>query len=236
MSKNFEIRREVVLAATPGQVFAAVTGGTSGWLFPTAQPSPDGTPDEEGNRVVTWEPPNHLLVRTDGADGWFNALEHIIEGEDNGTTVVRYVHSGIFVDDWDTQFDGAGKHTDFYLHSLGQYVRHFAGRPVTYVAADPEGPAARAPGATEVLRKTLGVRAVGDRVLIDVPGLDPVDGEVDYLTEHFIGIRSADALYRFYGRESWGAPVSAAHHLFAADADAEKATNAWQSWINSSYA
>ena len=42
---------------------------------------------------------------------------------------MRYVHSGIFVDDWDNQYDGAAKHTDFYLHTLREYLTHFAPPP-----------------------------------------------------------------------------------------------------------
>ncbi|MDQ3578193.1 MAG: SRPBCC domain-containing protein [Actinomycetota bacterium] len=232
MSKKFEIRRDIVLDATPEQVFAAVTADTTGWLFPTPHPSEDGTPDADGNRVTTWNPPHEYVVRTDGDDGVFNALEHIIEAGEGGTTVVHYVHSGIFVDDWDTQFDGAAKHTDFYLHSLGQYVKYFPGRSTTFVTLDPGSSAGRAPGATEMLRKELGINAVGDAVRIDA--LD-VDGVVDYLTEHFIGIRGENALYRFYGREAWGGPVSAAHHLYAADVDANEAHAAWQRWLDSVY-
>jgi len=34
MSHTFEIKREVVLEATPEEVFAAVTTGIAGWMFP----------------------------------------------------------------------------------------------------------------------------------------------------------------------------------------------------------
>ncbi|PPK64889.1 SRPBCC domain-containing protein [Actinokineospora auranticolor] len=232
MSKQFEIRREVVLEATPAQIFAAVTENQGSWLFPMPYPPADGTVDAQGSRVTKWDPPHEVAVRTEGPDGWFNALEHVIEARDGGTAVLRYVHSGIFTDDWDTQYDGAGKHTDFYLHSLGQYVKHFPGRGATYVAAD--GPAAsHAPGAVDVLRRALGVTAVGDRVRIEGLG---VDAEVDYLEGQFIGLRDGDTLYRFYCREPWGAPVSLAHHLFTEPADPEKTTAAWQTWLDAVYA
>ncbi|WP_018685999.1 hypothetical protein [Actinokineospora enzanensis] len=235
MSKQFEVRREVVLEATPEQVFNAIAENHAGWMFPTPNPPADGTPDDQGNRVTTWDPPAAVAYRTEGPDGWFNALEHIIEARDGGTTVLRYVHSGIFTGDWDTQYDGVGVHTDFYLHSLGQYVRFFPGRDATYLAAD--GPAASTTaGSVDVLRTALGVTAVGDRVRLEVPGLDPVDAEVDYLDDHFIGLRSADALYRFYCRDRWGGPASAAHHLFTAPADAAKTTEAWQHWLDSVFA
>ena len=43
-----------------------------------------------------------------------------------------------------------------------------------------------------------------------VPGIDPIDGVVDYLTATFVGVRTADGLYRFYGRDAFGWPVGAA--------------------------
>ena len=44
------------------------------------------------------------------------------------------------------------------------------------------------------------------------PGLDPVDAVVDYATPNFIGVRSADGLYRFFGRNAFGMPVGLGHH------------------------
>ena len=31
-------------------------------------------------------------------------------------------HSGILADEWEDQYDAIGAHTDFYLHTLGQYL------------------------------------------------------------------------------------------------------------------
>ncbi|MCX5043504.1 SRPBCC domain-containing protein [Aldersonia sp. NBC_00410] len=236
MAHEFRIEREVVLPATPEQVFAAVTEGTAGWMFPTPAVNP-ADPDP-ANPVRTWDPPHHLAVRQDGPDGWFNALEHIIEAHDGGTAVVRYVHSGIMTDDWEAQYDGASKHTDFYLHSLGEYLDHFAGRPVTYIAAD--GPeSSGAPGSFDRLPPALGISAAaapGAPVALDIPGLDHIDAVIDYRNEWFLGLRSADALYRFYGRDSFGATVDAAHHLFGARTDGDRQQTAWQNWLDALYA
>ncbi|OLR91275.1 SRPBCC family protein [Actinokineospora bangkokensis] len=236
--KQFRIEREIVVDATPEDVFAAVTDGLAGWLFPVTVPPADGTPDESGARAVAWEPGKHLhTVVGDPEEGWFNSLEHIIEARDGGTTVVRYVHSGVFTDDWDSQFDGASKHTDFYLHSLGQYLQHFAGRPVTYVDA-PGTEASQHPGGVDELRAALGLTAdtaVGDRVELDIPGLPTITGEVDYLHGQFTGIRTADSLLRFYGREPWGMPVAAAHHVFA-EVDGEAVAKAWNAWLDGIWA
>jgi hypothetical protein len=221
MSGPFEINRAVALPATPEQVFAAVTSGTAGWMFPTG---PEPGPADP--RVRGWDPPREFRVRVDGEDGWFNALEYLIEAREGGTAVLRYVHSGIFTDDWDDQYDGVGSHTDFYLHTLGQYLAHFAGRPARYAAAD--GPAAStAPDGFAVLRRALGDPAVGQPVRLAIPGLDPVDTVTDWADDHFLGLRGPTGLYRFFGRNAWGAPVGLSLHLFdpTADPDAIKATD-----------
>ena len=160
MAREFEIRREVELPATPEQVWAAVaTGaGTASWLFPTGEGEPHEVGEAwAGHTVTALDPPRHFAVAAQGPDGTVvNALEYLIEARDGGTAVLRYVHSGILTGDWDSQYDATGQHTDFYLHTLGQYLRYFDGRPVTYVAA--EGPAAsKAPGAFDTLRRALGL-------------------------------------------------------------------------------
>src|SRR5437763_16223276 len=94
-------------------------------------------------------------------DGTFNALDYAIEARDGGTAHLRYVHSGILSDGWEDQYDAIGAHTDFYLHTLGQYLEHFNGRPVTYIgqpSAGIEGPeSAGKPDSMDVLRAALGV-------------------------------------------------------------------------------
>ncbi len=240
MPREFEIRREVELPATPEQVWAAVaTGdGTAAWMFPTAAGAPGGTGEVfAGHTVIAFEPPWHLALRAEGPDGWFNALEYQMEARDSGTVVLRYVHSGVFVADWDNQYDSASQHTDFYLHTLGQYLRYFAGRRATYVAAQgPEKSAAK--GAFDRVRHALrltGPASAGDRVRMELPDADPVDGELDYLTPNFIGVRTTDGLYRFFGRNAFGMPVGLGHHLFAPDATADGAQRAWQSWLAGLY-
>ncbi|MGH3121310.1 MAG: hypothetical protein ACRDND_09855 [Streptosporangiaceae bacterium] len=241
MAREFEIRREVELPATPGQVWAAVAtaAGTASWLFPMGEDEAHAVGDVvAGHTVTTFDPPHHLVVRAEAPDGTvMNALEYIIEARDGGTAVLRYVHSGIFTDDWDNQYDAAGQHTDFYLHTLGQYLRYFDGRPVTYVAA--EGPeSSKAPGAFDAVRRGLGVNgqgAAGDQVRLALPRLEPLEGVVDYTAPNFLGVRTADGLYRFYGRNAFGMPVGLAHHLFAPGVDREKTELAWRTWLDGRY-
>jgi uncharacterized protein YndB with AHSA1/START domain len=235
MSREFEIRREVELPGTPEQVFAAVaTGtGTAGWMFPTGEGAPTAVGEEfAGHRVVALDPPHHFAVRAEGDDGWFNALEYRIERHGDGA-ILRYVHSGVMTGDWDTQYDGADRHTDFYLHSLGEYLAHFAGRDVTYIGAD--GPKdALGPEAFAAVRAALGLgedAAAGDPVDAELAGIGRLRGEVDYVDDMFIGVRADDALYRFYGRGRMGMPVFAGHHLFAPGVDASAGQAAWESWL-----
>jgi len=234
MGREFEIRREVELPGTPEDVWQAVaTGeGNAAWLFPNLV---------EPEQATVWEPPRRLVVRVEGEDGWFNQIEDVIEARDGSTTVLRYVHSGIFTEDWDDQYDAAGQHTDFYLHTLGQYLEHFKGRPVTYVGGEGssglEGPSAStAPGSFGVLRRALGVgddASVGDRLRF---GPDALEGVVDYVHPHFVGIRTADGLFRFFGRDAWGLPTAMSAHLFAAGVDTAETERAWSEWLTALYA
>ena len=52
----------------------------------------------------------------------------------------------------------------------------------------------------------------------------------------FLGVRTSDGLYRFYGRNAFGMPVGLAHHLFAAAVDREKTELAWRTWLDGLYA
>jgi hypothetical protein len=229
MGKEFEIRREVELPATPEQVWEAVaTGpGTASWLFPE-DPGP--------NDLVESDRPYHYAVRTEGEGGHFNAVEFVIEAREGGTALLRYVHSGVFDEEgWDDQYDAVNSHTDFYLHTLGQYLDHFAPRSATYVGGGPgglQGPeASMTPDAFEQLRRELGAANEGDRVSLPNDG---GDGVVDYATDRFLGVRTGDALYRFFGRNAFGGPVGMSIHHFG-DVDVDAATRVWSDWLQSVY-
>jgi hypothetical protein len=235
MSKEFEIRREVAVPGTPEQVFAAVTRETGGWMFPVEDVPAVGGIGPDDPKVKVWSPPEHVAIRIEGPGGFFNALDYLIEAREGGTAYLRYVHSGVLMqDDWEDQYNGVGAHTDFYLHSLGQYVKYFAGRPVQYVAAG--GPAASAQaGSIDVLKAALGVGPesnAGDALSFEVPDFGWIEAEIDYLTPHFLGLRTSGALYRFYGREAFGGTVDLAHHLFEPKAESAEAAAAWQAWLN----
>jgi uncharacterized protein YndB with AHSA1/START domain len=232
MPREFEIRRELELPASPEEVWDAVAtaAGNAAWLFP----SPPSEP-------VVSEPPHRLVVRQEDGD-WFNAVAFVIEGREGGRTLLRYAHSGVFVDDWDTQYDAVNQHTDFYLHALGQYLEHFAGRTATYVGDVPGGvqaPEASAqPDGFERLQRALSLpegAGEGDSVQLSPDGLEPIEGVIDHRRGPFLGIRTPDGLYRFFGRNAFGAPVGVAVHSFGNGIDAEQVKSAWRSWLDGVY-
>ena len=233
MPPEFECRREIVLPATPEEVWEAVasTSGNAAWLFPN-----EIAPDGSGASV--WDPPHHFAVRMEQGD-WFNALEFVIEGRDGGKSLLRYAHSGIFVEDWDTQYDAVQQHTDFYLHTLAEYLEHFGGQPATYIGDVPQGilgPAASAsPDGFERLQRALGLDpsvSEGDAVRLTPDGPPPVSGVADYLRPNFLGVRSSDALYCFFGRNAFGSPVGMSIHSFDPGIDAEQTERLWREWLH----
>jgi hypothetical protein len=243
MSREFEITREIDLPAGPRDVWTAITADTAAWQFPTGMEIPAGTTPSPDAPVTTWDPPKRLVIRMESPDGTFNALDYSIEARAGGTAHLRYVHSGILADEWEDQYDAIDGHTDFYLHTLAQYLEHFNGRPATYVgqpSSGIEGPeAAGAADAMETLRSALGIgqdAAVGEAVHAQLGDAGPLDGVIDYATPQFLGVRTDDSLYRFFGRNHFGSVVGMSAHVFRDDADAVGAEAALKRWLASVYA
>lgn len=226
-NRKFEIVADTELPGTPERVWEAVTNGTAAWLFPN---------DGWDSVNIVEEYPHHLVNRMEGPDGWFNQLEHTLEPLEGGRAKLHYIHSGIFADNWDEQYDGASKHTGFYLHTLGQYLQFFDGRPVVFT--DVQAPAASlTPDGFVKLKKALGVEgtAAGTRVEVDLDGVGRVNGEVDFANENFLGIRTSDTMYRFFGRNAFGAPVGITVHDFSGSGDAELTAKAWSGFLERVY-
>jgi uncharacterized protein YndB with AHSA1/START domain len=226
--REFEIVYDTELPGTPERVWEAVTAGTPAWMFPTDQWPAVKTVEEF---------PHHLVSRMDGPDGWFNQLEHVLEPLDGGRARLHYVHSGIFADNWDEQYDGASRHTEFYLHTLGQYLQYFDGRPAVFT--DIQAPAAsQTPDGFVQLRRALGIEQAGQgsQVELELDGVGRLSGEVDFANEHFLGIRTSDALYRFFGRNAFGAPVGMTVHDFSGAGDPETTAKAWGNFLEKAYA
>lgn len=245
MAEKFEMCRDNELPATPEQVWAAVaTGpGNLGWVFPMEiEPWEGGVVSRGPCTVTVWDPPRKFACRLDRDDGFSHVLEYHLKARDGGTTVLRTaihrVHTGTVDDVWKTSVAATGEYTDFYHHTLEQYLRYFTGRPATFVQAS--GPAAATDeNAFTMLRRGLGLSddvAQGNQVRLTPTGLDPLDAVVDYSTPHFIGLRTADGLYRFFGGNAWGMPVGLSLHLFADGVDQDKTEHAWRVWLDAVFA
>ena len=151
--------------------------------------------------------------------------------------------SGILADGWEDQYDAIDGHTDFYLHTLAQSLEHFNGRPVTYVAQPSSGidgpEASGTPDAMDTLRAALGIAegaAVGDAVHAVLGDAGPLDGVIDYLAPEFIGVRDADGLWRFFGRNHYGHVVGMSAHVFRDVVDAAQAETIPKAWLDGIYA
>ena len=213
MSRPFEIRREVALPATPEQVWRAVATpeGQAGWFMTVPE-----TPGEPAAEIEA-DPP-HRLVHRFGTQ----AIEYLVEARDGGSTVLRFVHSGMLEDDWGDEFETmTGFGWDLYLFTLGEYLRHFPDRPAVYAEAE-------APSTPDAWRRILA--ALGDPAEGDPVG-GPHAGVVDRRTEHYLGIRTSDSLIRFHERSLIGMPVAVGHHDFTPGADAAVLTEAWTRWL-----
>lgn len=238
MSNRFEIRKQVVLEATPEQVWQAIATpeGQAAW-------SPDPYTPRDGLHVDE-APPSRLEVRTPQApDGAFHAFEYILEARDDSTTVLRFVHSGFLGDDWDAEFDYGdltARGWDMYLHTLAQYLKHFAGRPAAYVEA--QAPASSSTEeAWSVLESALGLTGpvgLGDEVRLTPEGLPVIDGVVDYVEpgdDGFLAVRGSDGLYRFHSMAIMDMPIAVGHYLYT-EVDREQAERDWREWLERVFA
>ncbi|HEV7685230.1 MAG TPA: SRPBCC domain-containing protein [Acidimicrobiia bacterium] len=230
MGRPFEIRRQIVLDAQPEVVWEAVaTGpGLAAWFMPMEL-------DPDSPMVTSWEPGRRLGVRIPAAeDGSFQVFDYRLESDGPGRTGLRFAHSGFTGDGWGDDFEAqTGAGWDMYLHTLSQYLAHFAGRPALYLEA--EAPAASAePGAWPRLVAALGLTEpveLGAAVRFDLPGVGAVEGAVDYATPTFIGLRAPLALIRFHGRAAMKMPVAVSQHTYIATFDTASAQRGWETWL-----
>lgn len=238
MSRDFEIRKEVELDATPERVWEAITTreGLRAWLF-----DQEFVPDATSAQV--WDRPHRLLVRLPRApDGATQAFEYVIEARAGGHAVLRFVHSGFLGDSWDADFDFSevtGYGWTLYLHTLAEYFAHFAGRPAMYVEIEAP-PASSAEGAWPRLMAQIGVAEgleAGDAVRFEPEGMAPIEGVADFVTPgHFLGIRTSDSLIRFHSRGGLAMPVAVGMHLYDGPSDPDRIRTAWHEWLTAVYA
>jgi uncharacterized protein YndB with AHSA1/START domain len=219
VSRRFELRREVMLPASPDEVWRAIATpeGQAGW-FMTSPDDPDAETVEEVDTGEGGDRERRLKIRSGT-----HAMEYVIQAASGATTVLRLVHSGILGDDWGDEFETmTGLGWDQYLFTLGEYLRHFPGRPAVYGAA--EAPAR--PGAWQRVLAALDDPATGDTVRLPVgPGV------VDLRSDHYLGVRTPNALVRFHERSLLGMPVAVGHHDHTSGADPHRLAATWSGWL-----
>jgi uncharacterized protein YndB with AHSA1/START domain len=249
MAHPFELTHEIEVPATPEEVWQAIaTGpGVDSWFMGVNEIEPreggttrtvmrDGT---EEATVTAWEPPSRFSYRTpEGPDGALHAFEYIVEGREKGSTVVRWVHSGFLGENWEKEYEGLSEGDPMYFDKLRVYLTYFRGRLATSVSVF--GPVI--PDRDEAWAKFhrgLGLEAapaLGDHVRLTPEGLPQLDGEVDWLSRDFLGVRTDDGIYRFMHISVFGGPTGVGHHIFVDGLDQAETERAWGSWLNGLFA
>jgi hypothetical protein len=90
----------------------------------------------------------------------------------------------------------------------------------------------------QTLRAALGLSpdaGVGEPVNASLGDAGTLDGVIDYSTPEFLGVRTADGLYRFFGRNHYGGVVGMSAHLFEDRVDAAAREAALKAWLDGVY-
>ena len=246
MGHNWNVDDEFELDATPEEVWQAIASGPGidSWFMGVSDVEPgvggSVTTDFGGfaqrSEITAWEPTRHLAYTSEPSpDGRFIAFEYLLEAKDGGTTMMRQVATGFLPgDDWEAEFEAMVTGGLMYTRTLRSYVDHFTGRfgvPVSAMVQHPDFDRA-----WDRMRADLGLpaeTAEGDRVTLTPTGFAPIAGVIDYLADGYLGVRAADALYRFY-RGFFGPGLG--HHVFTDGADRAQLEAEWQGWLEGAVA
>ncbi len=244
--REFEIRDELTLAATPDQVWDAIaTGpGLDSWFMGRSEiePGEGGTnrlelPGHTQESTITaWEPGRHLAFRGDDPDGTFAAFEFLIEGRDGGSSVLRCVHNGTLVDDWEGQYEGMKVGDAMHLRKLAAYLAHFPGRTSRFnlflfgpaVADDSK--------VWPTFADALSVDEIteGAPIRLNVPGLPSSTGTIDFLTApHCVGVHTPNGILMLM--KGYRDMLFLEYHGFSDDEDPNEAEAAYQSWLSTAF-
>ncbi|MEO5939303.1 MAG: SRPBCC domain-containing protein [Candidatus Limnocylindrales bacterium] len=245
MAHPFEVRGEQTINATPEQVWEALSSGPAldGWWMGENELEPrlggafrttlPGFTME--STITTWEPPRRFASTSPEADdGRLMTFAFEIEGRAGGTTTLRFVHSGFLPgDDWEQEYEALKIGDPAYVAKLAEYVEHFLGR--TAVPITLWGPQVSAERAWAAIHAALGLAGhpiVGQPARFQATGLPDLDGEIDYASPDFIGLRTADGMYRFiHGMGT----VALGHHIYE-PVERASTEQAWQAWLDTAFA
>lgn len=232
---------EFELDATPEEVWGAIASGPGidSWFMgvSSVEPGVGGAVNTDfggfvqRSEITAWEPNRHFAHSSEvGPDGRFIAFEYLLEAREGGTTVMRQVATGFLPgDDWEAEFEAMLTGGMMYQRTLRSYVDHFTGRfgvPVSAMVQHPDFARAWAGMLTDL--GLPGDAAQGDQVTLTPSDLAPVTGVIDYLADGYFGVRTDDALYRFY-RGFYGPGLG--HHVFAEGADRSELDAVWLAWL-----
>jgi len=240
MTHPFETRGEFTVDATPDEVWEAIASGpgVDSWLMgrteidSTARKLTFTMFGEVSTGTITdWEPSHRYAWHEDeNPNGTFTAYEWLIEARDGGGAVVRVVHSGLLGDDWEAEYNGLSLGDRAHLMKLAVYLEHFAPRTTTGSVFLP-GPITADAWTAMTAAVGVGAGAVdGQPARLSVPGLEPVDGTVEFVVSpSFVGMRTDDAMYTLI--HGYNGMVAAAAQYFD-DRDRSAETEAWQAWLS----
>jgi uncharacterized protein YndB with AHSA1/START domain len=242
VAQPFEIIDQIEVPASPEQAWEAIsTGpGMDAWFMGTSEVEPGeggkvkmtGPGFTAESTITSWDPPNHFRYESPvGEDGTQHAFEYTIEARDRGTAI-RWHHSGFLGGDWEAEYEAMQAGDPAYFFKLGQYLTYFFGRKATPVEAF--GPKVEdSEQAFKLMRSGLGLGgpvAVGEKVRLTPQGFEPMEGEVDWVSKDFLGVRTDHAMLRFI--HAFYGPLMIGHHVFTEGVDRKEAEEAWTSWLN----
>jgi uncharacterized protein YndB with AHSA1/START domain len=244
---EFEIRDEITLAATPEQVWDAIaTGpGLDSWFMGHSEiePRAGGTNRLEmpgytqETTITAWEPGRRLAFRGDDPDGTFTASEFLIEGRDGGSSVLRAVQYGLLSgDDWEAQYDGLKEGGPMHLRKLATYLAHFPGRTSKFNLFLP-GPAVAGDAkvwSTFAAALSVAEISAGARMRLDMPGLPPTEGVIDFLSApHIVGGHTPNGILMLL--KGYMHMLVVEYHGFSDDEDEKETAAAYQSWLATAF-
>ncbi|GGS36702.1 SRPBCC family protein [Actinokineospora fastidiosa] len=230
MGHRFEDVAEIETPASVEDVWAAITTGpgVQSWFLGRTEIDGDAVRMEMGDyrpesRVTAYEPGKRFAHRVpDAPDGRFMAYEYLVEGRDRASTVVRVVTSGFLPgDDWADEYEAMLQGNALFVATLREYVTHFTPRTGVPLTRWGGGLAA-----WDRLPDLLGID--GDTAHTEIDGVGVIDGAVFHRNDQTIGIRTADALYRFI--RGMNDKLMLGHVLFA------PVEQDWDGWLGRHFA